>query len=105
MFPGGSALAGSCPSPANFVRPLLAVRPSGHKALGLHLAGDCAPTNVAPAERALPMNEVDGAIGARLRFGNGRTRSGDVEHAAAGGENAAVLSFGTGVEDLDAVEP
>src|SRR4051812_27112679 len=63
---------------------------------------DCAPANVAAAEAVRPVDEIDSLIRAALGFGNGGTDGGDVQHAAACGDELAVLTLGGGMENLDA---
>ncbi len=62
------------------------------------------PADVAAAEAFRPVDAVDRLIGALLRFGDGLAGRADVQHAAAIGEDVAVLRNRAGVEDLDALD-
>src|SRR3546814_9437226 len=66
------------------------------------LARNFPPTDVAAAEAAREIELVDRGIGARLRFGHALARRGDAQHAAAGGDEGAIVARGAGVEDAHA---
>src|SRR5260370_13350668 len=62
------------------------------------------PGDVAAAEAVRPLDAVDRLIGARLRFADGLARRADVQHAAAIGEDGAVLCHRAGVEDFHTLD-
>ena len=62
------------------------------------------PADIAAAEAFRPFDAIDGLIGAPLRLQHGLARRADVQHAAAIGENGAVLRHRAGVKDLDALD-
>src|SRR3546814_3738113 len=68
------------------------------------LARNFPPTDVAAAEAAREIELVDRGIGARLRFGHALARRGDIEDAAAGGDEGAIVARGAGVKDARSEE-
>src|SRR6185312_14126227 len=64
------------------------------------LACQRAPANVAAAERALPVDNIDSGVCPRLCLCNARPHRGDAQDATADSDDLTGSSFRSGMEDL-----
>src|SRR5690606_6032956 len=64
------------------------------------LAGDGPVADIVAVEHAVPANLLGQAVGLLLGIGDAGTDGGGAQHAAAGGDDLAVLQCGAGVEHL-----
>src|ERR1700730_2927231 len=68
------------------------------------LPADCPPCDIAPAEALRPVDQVDGAIGARPRLLDGGRHGAHVQHPPTIGQHAFAVGFRAGMEDLHALD-